>query len=189
MLIYLHGFNSSPQSTKARQLQARLRAMGRAADYRCPALPDRPAQAIAVLEREMAQAPGASITLVGSSLGGYYATWLAETHGVRAVLVNPAVTPHIGLRPYLGTQRNLYTGAAYELTQHHLDELQVLWVERPTRPQRYYLMVTVGDEVLDYREAVAKYTGARQLIVPDSDHGFAEFAHYLDSVLEFAGIV
>src|SRR5262249_25126768 len=91
MLIYLHGFNSSPQSTKARQLQVRLRAMGRVADYRCPALPDRPAQAIALLEREMTQAPAASITLVGSSLGGYYATWLAETHGVRAVLVNPAV--------------------------------------------------------------------------------------------------
>ncbi len=189
MLIYLHGFNSSPQSTKARQLQAHLQSMGRAADYRCPALPDRPAQAIAVVEREMTRAPAASITLIGSSLGGYYATWLAETHGVRAVLVNPAVTPHIGLRAYLGMQRNLYTGAAYELTERHLDELEALWVERPTQPQRYYLMVTVGDEVLDYREAVTKYAGARQLVVPGSDHGFAQFAQYLDSVLEFAGVV
>ena len=189
MLIYLHGFNSSPQSTKACQLQARLQAMGRDAEYRCPALPHRPAEAIALVEREMAQMRAASITLIGSSLGGYYATWLAETHGVRAVLVNPAVAPHIGLRAYLGTQRNLYTGASYELTERHLDELQALWVEHPTRPQRYYLMVTVGDEVLDYREAVSKYAGARQLIVPGSDHAFAEFAQHLDSVLEFAGFV
>jgi predicted esterase YcpF (UPF0227 family) len=188
LLIYLHGFNSSPQSTKARQLQARLESMGRGGDYACPPLPDRPAQAIALLEREMSKAPGSSITLVGSSLGGYYATWLAETHGVRAVLVNPAITPHLGLRAYLGPQRNLYTGAPYELTEQHLTELQALWVERPTRPERYYLMVTTGDEVLDYHEAVEKYVGAKQLVVQGSDHGFAEFEQYLDSVLEFAGV-
>jgi predicted esterase YcpF (UPF0227 family) len=188
MLIYLHGFNSSPQSTKARQLQARLQAIGRGGEYACPALPHRPAQAIALLEREMSTAPPASITLVGSSMGGYYATWLAETHGVRAVLVNPAITPHLGLRAYLGTQTNLYTGAPYELTEQHLGELQALWVERPTRPERYYLMVTTGDEVLDYREAVEKYVGAKHLVVQGSDHGFAEFEQYLDSVLEFAGI-
>jgi hypothetical protein len=188
MLIYLHGFNSSPQSTKARQLQARLESMDRGGEYACPALPDRPAQAIALLEREMTKAASPSITLVGSSLGGYYATWLAETHGVRAVLVNPAITPHLGLRAYLGTQKNLYTGAPYELTGQHLAELQALWVERPTRPERYYLMVTTGDEVLDYREAVEKYVGAKQLVVAGSDHGFAEFEQYLDSVLAFAGI-
>jgi hypothetical protein len=188
MLIYLHGFNSSPQSTKARQLQARLEAIGRGSEFSCPALPDRPAQAIALLEREMTRAPAESTTLVGSSLGGYYATWLAETHGVRAVLVNPAITPHLGLRAYLGSQHNLYTGEPYELTEQHLAQLQALWVERPTRPERYYLMVTTGDEVLDYREAVEKYVGARQLVVQGSDHGFAEFEQYLDSVLEFAGM-
>jgi uncharacterized protein len=195
MLMYLHGFNSSPQSIKARQLQARLHSMGRGGEFACPALPERPAQAIALLEREMtrleremARPPSPSITLVGSSLGGYYATWLAETHGVRAVLVNPAITPHLGLRAYLGPQRNLYTGAPYELTEQHLTELQALWVERPTRPERYYLIVTTGDEVLDYREATEKYVGTKQLVVQGSDHGFAEFEQYLDSVLEFAGI-
>ena len=92
-----------------------------------------------------------------------------------------------GLRAYLGPQKNLYTGRAYELTQEHLDELRSLLVERPTRLERYYLMVTTGDEVLDYREAVAKYAGARQLVVQGSDHGFADFENHLDSVLEFAG--
>jgi uncharacterized protein len=186
VIVYVHGFNSSPSSTKARQLHARLSALGRAAEYACPALPNRPAQAIAELEDVLAQARNGPITLVGSSLGGYYSTWLAEKHGTKAVLVNPAVTPHEGLRAYLGPQKNLYTGEPYELTERHLDELRALWVERPTRLQRYYLMVTTGDEVLDYREAVAKYAGARQLVIPGSDHGFADFEQHLDSVLAFA---
>jgi len=188
MIIYVHGFNSSPASTKARQLGARLASIGESERFRCPALPDRPGAAIAMLEREMQGVTAQDITLVGSSLGGYYATWLAERHGVRAVLVNPAITPHEGLSVYLGEQRNLYTGQTYQLTRTHLDELRALWVERPTRMERYFLMVTTGDEVLDYREAVARYPAALQLVVQGSDHGFAEFEHYLDRVLEFAGI-
>jgi hypothetical protein len=186
MLIYVHGFNSSPASTKARQLHARLAGLGRAGEFRCPALPDRPAAAVALLEREMDGVDPAAVTLIGSSLGGYYSTWLAQRHGCRAVLVNPAITPHEGLRVYLGPQENLYTGAPYELTEQHLTELHALWVERPTRLERYYLMVTTGDEVLDYREALAKYAGAKQLVVQGSDHGFAEFEQYLDEVLAFA---
>lgn len=188
MILYVHGFNSSPASTKARQLGARLAALGLAQRFRCPALPHRPAEAIALLEREIAAAQPQDITLVGSSLGGYYSTWLAERHGVRAVLVNPAITPHEGLASYLGEQRNLYTGEAYQLTPTHLDELRALWVEQPTRLERYLLMVTTGDEVLDYREAVARYRGAEQLVVEGSDHGFADFQDHLDRVLRFAGI-
>jgi predicted esterase YcpF (UPF0227 family) len=189
MLIYVHGFNSSPTSTKARQLYTALEAIGRASAFACPALPDRPSRAIALLEAQMTRSPAADTTLVGSSLGGYYATWLAEQHGVRAVLVNPAITPHEGLRAYLGPQANLHTGERYELTEQHLDELRALLVPQPSRLERYYLMVTTGDEVLDYREAVAKYAGARQLVVQGSDHGFADFERHLDSVLTFARIV
>jgi predicted esterase YcpF (UPF0227 family) len=188
MLIYIHGFNSSPASIKARQLHARLQAIGRGELYRCPALPDRPAHAIARLEQEMAGAPADETTLIGSSLGGYYATWLAEQSGCRAVLVNPAIAPHEGLRAYLGPQKNLYTGEPYELTATHLQEMAALYVARLTRMERYYLMVTTGDEVLDYRDAITRYAGAKQLIVPGSDHGFSEFERYLDSVLAFAGI-
>jgi len=188
MLIYAHGFNSSPASTKARQLQARLQAIGRASEFACPALPDRPAQAIELLEAQIARADAARITLVGSSLGGFYSTWLAQRHGVRAVLVNPAITPHEGLRAYLGPQKNLHTGMPYELTERHLEELGALLVPQPTLLARYYLMVTTGDEVLDYRAAVAKYAGAKQLVVQGSDHSFAEFENHLDSVLAFAGI-
>ncbi len=188
MIIYVHGFNSSPASTKARQLGAHLAAMGMAARFRCPTLPDRPAAAVALLEREMRDTRPEDITLVGSSLGGYYSTWLAERHGVRAVLVNPAITPHEGLAAYLGEQRNLYTGEVYQLTQTHLDELRALWVDRLSRMDRYLLMVTTGDEVLDYRQAVSRYADAEQLVVQGSDHGFAQFEQHLDSVLRFAGI-
>lgn len=188
MLIYIHGFNSSPASHKARLLKQRLEAMGRGNAFSCPALPDRPARAIELLESALRDTRPEQVTLVGSSLGGYYATYLVEKFGVRAVLVNPAVKPYEGLRAWLGPQKNLYTGEDYELTVEHLDELQALDVDRPQHLDRYYLMVTTGDEVLDYRVAVAKYAGAKQLVVQGSDHGFADFGDYLDSVLEFAGI-
>jgi hypothetical protein len=162
--------------------------MGRAGEFLCPALPDRPARAIGLLEAALRDAKPEEVTLVGSSLGGYYATFLAERFGVRAVLVNPAVDPYQGLGAYLGPQRNLYSGEAYELTQQHLDELRALEVEKLTRSERYYLMVTTGDEVLDYRVAMRKYAGCRQLVVQGSDHGFGDFGHYLDSVLDFAGL-
>ena len=186
MLIYIHGFNSSPASYKARLLKQRLEDLGRGGAFSCPALPDRPARAIALLESGLGAAKAELVTLVGSSLGGYYATYLAEKFGLRAVLVNPAVKPYEGLRSYLGPQKNLYSGETYELTQRHLDELRALDVDQPTRMDRYYLMVTTGDEVLDYGIAVRKYVGARQLVVEGGDHGFADFGEHLNSVVEFA---
>jgi len=188
MLIYIHGFNSSPASHKANLLRERLAALGLEGLFSSPALPHLPAAAIELLQSEVALYPADRVTLVGSSLGGYYATWLAEKFGVRAVLVNPAVTPYVGLRAYLGPQKNLYTGATYILTEQHLRELEALNVASPTRLERYFLMVTTGDEVLDYRDAVRRYAGARQLVIQGSDHGFGDFGQHLDSVLQFAGL-
>ena len=188
MLIYIHGFNSSPASHKAGLLRERCAAIGCESLFSSPALPDLPSAAIELLQSEVLSYTSAVVTLVGSSLGGYYATWLAEKYGVRAVLVNPAITPYIGLRAYLGPQQNLHTGAKYTLTEQHLRELDALRVAAPTRLERYYLMVTTGDEVLDYREAVRWYAGARQLVIEGSDHGFADFGNHVDSVLRFAGI-
>jgi predicted esterase YcpF (UPF0227 family) len=184
VIVYIHGFNSSPRSHKARLLQERLGQLQRGEEFACPALSHRPAAAMADLRRIVAGSP-TPVTLVGSSLGGFYATHLAETIAVRAILVNPAITPHEGLRAYLGPQRNLYTDEPYELTEQHLAELASLYVPRLTQPDRYLLMVTTGDEVLDYREAVARYDGSRQLIVHGSDHGFADFGEYLDTALDF----
>jgi len=128
----------------------------------------------------------AQVTLVGSSLGGFYATCLAERFGLRAILVNPALTPHAGLRSYLGAQTNLYTGEAYVLTEAHLAQLAALYVAQPSRMDRYLLMHTTGDELLDWRLAVDRYRGCRQVLVQGSDHGFAQFGDYIDIVLAFA---
>lgn len=186
MIIYIHGFNSSPASHKAKLLGAHLATLGRQAEFGCPALPHRPAQAMALLERELAPFAPETVTLVGSSLGGFYATWLTEKLGVRAILVNPAITPHEGLRAYLGRQKNLYSGEEYELTPRHLEEMGAFHVPRPSKAAHYLLMHTTGDELLDWRVAVDHFHGSRQVIIQGSDHGFGEFGDYLDIVVGFA---
>ncbi len=186
MIVYIHGFNSSPSSHKSKQFRDRLAALGRESEFACPALPHWPREAMALLEREVSGVPADKVTLVGSSLGGFYATYLTEKLGMRSVLVNPAITPHEGLRTYLGAQRNLYTGDEYVLTEEHLAQLAGLHVAKPARMKNYLLMHTTGDELLDWRVAVDHYHGCRQVIVQGGDHGFSEFGNYLDIVLEFA---
>jgi uncharacterized protein len=187
MIVYVHGFNSSPSSHKSNQLRARLAALGRESEFACPALPHYPRDAMALLESEVSGAPPDQVTLIGSSLGGFYATYLTEKLGMRSVLVNPAITPHEGLRSYLGPQKNLYTGDEYVLTEEHLAQLAELHVARPARLDRYLLLHTTGDELLDWRVAVDHYRGCRQVVVQGSDHGFRQFGDYLDIVLEFSG--
>lgn len=187
MLIYLHGFRSSPSSFKARLIGERMAALGRAADYACPALPVSPREAIDLVERMWPL--GAGDTLVGSSLGGCYATHLAERHGCRAVLLNPATRPAAGLARYLGPQTMFHDPSrSFELLPRHLDELRAIEVDAITRPERYFLVAATGDELLDWREMVASYPGARHRVIDGGDHGLSDFAAHLDEVLAFAGI-
>ncbi len=188
MIIYIHGFNSSPASHKANRLRERLAAIRREHEFACPALSHWPREALARLNDDVARAQPDQVTLVGSSLGGFYATWLTEHLGCRSVLVNPAITPHEGLRAYLGQQKNLYTGEEYVFTEDHLAQLEAIYVPRPGRMDRYLLMHTTGDELLDWRIAVERFQGCRQVVVDGSDHGFSEFSDYIDCVLEFAEI-
>jgi predicted esterase YcpF (UPF0227 family) len=180
LIVYLHGFNSSPHSHKAQVLGRYMAERGLAHRYACPGLPPLASHAIAVIEQRLC--PG--VCFVGSSLGGFYATCLAERHGTPAVLINPAIEPHVGLRAYLGPQRNLHTGELYELTEAHLDEWRELYVPRLT-PERYLLLVETGDEVLDYRAALARYAGAQQVVVEGGDHSLQSFPRHLPRILEF----
>ena len=184
MLMYIHGFNSSPASSKAGVLKARLEALGRGAEYAAPALPHSPAQAATLLDELARRHPG--LALVGSSLGGYYATWLAEKHGLKAVLLNPAVRPYDLLKDHTGPQQNFHTGERYEFTARHVEELRALEVDRLT-PSRYLLIAATGDEVLDYRSAIERYRGCRQIVIQGSDHGLSDFADHVDAVLQFCG--
>ena len=147
-------------------------------------------QAIAIIEAEIVRRAGPGLlplTFVGSSLGGFYATWLAEKYDARAVLINPAITPHVGLSKYLGVQQNLYTGEQYLLTEAHVQEWERLWCPSIT-PSRYLLMVETGDEVLDYRQAVERYAGAEQIVVQGGDHMFQSFPEHIPRLLEFASL-
>ena len=185
MIVYLHGFNSSPASGKAKHFGEHMATLGRQADYYCPALPNSPREAIAYIETELAQRAPQSVTLVGSSLGGFYATHLAEKHGWKAVLVNPAVHAHVLLESALGPQTNWHSGEKWVLTTDHLTELAAMDHARISRPERYLLLAQTGDEVLDYRDAVAYYTGATQLIEDGGDHGFAGFERHFQTILDF----
>lgn len=184
VLIYVHGFNSSALSYKARLLRDHMTKLGLAHLYACPELSHRPVQAMAQLQTLMAPHDPRTLTLVGSSLGGFYATRLVETLGARTVLVNPAVRPYDLLAPLTGLQKNLYTGEEYLFTAEHVAELRALEVDRIT-PELYLLITATGDEVLDYRDGVARYAGCEQIIVNGGDHGFRGFADYLDSVVTF----
>jgi uncharacterized protein len=155
-------------------------------DYRVPELHHRPKQAMAqVVAACEGIAPG-DLTLVGSSLGGFYATVAAERLGCRAALLNPAVHPHTHFARYLGPQRNLYTGEAFDLTWEHVGELHALDVPAITRPERYWLFVETGDEVLDYREAVAFYAGALHEVVRGGDHSLTTFPERIPDIVEWA---
>jgi predicted esterase YcpF (UPF0227 family) len=185
MFIYMHGFNSSPASFKARALAQRLAARGLPGRFAAPALSHWPPAAIATVEALVAAHAGAPLTLVGSSLGGHYATWLAERHGLRAVLVNPAIRPAELLVAALGPQTNLYSGERYVLTEQHLHELRALDVAAISRPERYLLVVASADELLDTRVALERFRAARAIVHEGGDHGFADFTRYLDAVIDF----
>jgi predicted esterase YcpF (UPF0227 family) len=186
-IVYLHGFVSSPGSRKAAMLGDYLRNCVSGIDYIVPELHHRPRAAIGQIEAACAGRAARDLTLVGSSLGGFYATVMAERLGCRAALLNPAVHPHRHFGRYLGAQKNMYTGEEFELTVEHVGELMALDVARITRPARYWLIVETGDEVLDYREAVAFYEGACQTVVRGGDHALGSFPEHVPDIVDWAG--
>lgn len=188
MILYLHGFRSSPQSFKARLIAERMQALGRSVEYHCPQLPASPREAIALATELAQQGLPHEVTLIGSSLGGYYANWLAERIGCRAVLLNPAVKPPRDLEKYVGVTTAYHSDAVFEFKREYIDELTALAVEKITRPERYFLIAATGDEVLDWHEMVAHYPGIRHRVINGSDHGLSDFNMYLDEVLAFSGI-
>ena len=185
MIVYLHGFRSAPTSGKARLLAHRMAARGLADRFWCEQLPVSPKQAIEFIEASLTQCPSVP-TLVGSSLGGYYATYLAEKHDLKAILINPAVTPYVTLAEFVGLQTNLYTSENFDFTAEHIHELTQLDTPVLTRPERYWLLVETGDELLDYRQAVQRYAGARQTVIEGGDHSFLHFPDFIDSIIEFS---
>ena len=188
MILYLHGFRSSPLSMKSRLLAAQMQALGRSEEWRCPQLPASPKLAIGLALSLVKDVPAEQLTIIGSSLGGYYATWLAEQLGCRAVLLNPAIVPLLDLEQHVGVTTAFHSDEPFEFKRDYIEELRAYAVPAITRPERYFLIAATGDEVLDYRDMVAHYAGARQTIIEGSDHGISGFEGYLAPVLAFCGI-
>ncbi len=189
LLIYLHGFNSSPSSLKAKQMITWCQTHRPDIKLEVPRLACYPAGAQIQLENLIQTHQNVTrIGLVGSSLGGYLATWLNARYGFSAVLINPAVYPYDLLSNYLGPQENPYTHEKYVLAPHHMDELKQLNIQTIKDPSSIWLLQQEADEVLDYREAVEKYAGCKQTIEAGGSHAFDGFDAYCAEIIHFLGL-
>ncbi len=186
-IVYLHGFLSGPGTTKAQLLREYLHAQNLPIELWVPALPEEPARALAAaqaaVQEAMARTAG-PVGVVGSSMGGFYATILAERFALSAVLVNPAVYPQDLIQDYLGEIVNPYSGRRFVLDQSDVASI-VAMTPVSTDRARLWLLVQTGDEVLDYRRAVDFYAGHRQTVVEGGDHRFAGFDQYLPEIINF----
>ncbi len=151
-----------------------------------PQLPNFPQQAADMLQALIeTHRQDYRIGLVGSSLGGYLSTWLNAQYGLRAVVVNPAVKPYELLVDYLGEQTNPYTNETYTLKPQHIDELKALDVKDITKPEDFWLLQQVDDEVLDYRQAVERFQASKQTVEAGGDHSFVGFERYPEQIITF----
>ena len=184
-LLYLHGFRSSPKSFKAQRMHAWLAANRPDVHWWCPQLPPSPREAMALIRDGTAGWPDDS-AVVGSSLGGFYATAVAEATGWRAALLNPAVDPARDLAAYIGEQRAFHRpDERFFFRAEYVDELRALAVRAVTRPGRYFAVIAKGDELLDWREMAARYATVPQRLLDGGDHALSDFEHHLPALLRF----
>lgn len=185
-LLYLHGFRSSPRSFKARRMEAAVRERHPGVTWWCPQLPPSPREAMALVADGIRGWPRERMAVVGSSLGGYYATWVAEETGCLAVLLNPAVHAARDLARHVGEQVAWHDPAErFYFAPAFVDELRALERGPVARPERYFAVIAKGDEVLDWREMAGRYPGARLKLLEGGDHALSDFDEHLGEVLAF----
>lgn len=185
-LLYLHGFRSSPQSAKARQVAGWVHRHHPAVTWWCPQLPPSPRDAMEMVARGIADWPLASMAVAGSSLGGFYATHVAQTCGCKAVLLNPAVNPARDLAKYIGEQTAWHDpNERFFFEPRFVDELRALEHGPVANPARYLAIIAKGDEVLDWREMTARYPGARIKLLEGGDHALSDFDAHLQDMMDF----
>jgi predicted esterase YcpF (UPF0227 family) len=191
MILYLHGFRSSPRSTKAQMLAQAMAEQGLAQAWQCPQLPPGPQDAIDLCNNLISSDAGAStrrvqpLVIIGSSLGGFYARYLAQQWACRAVLLNPVIDATRDLATHTGKQTHYHSNEPFEFHDHYLQELAALKTGPPAHPERFFLMASTGDEVLDWKEMMTWYSGCSSRIINGSDHGIHDFARWMPEVISF----
>ena len=188
LLVYLHGFRSSPRSSKAVITGDAVKAISKEHDpyeFYCPQLLASPKQSMDMVTAYIDRAQFDRLLVVGSSLGGFYANFLAEKYGCKAVALNPAVRAARELAPHVGMMTAYDSDEPFDFRPEYIEELQALQVEKISIPDRYFLMAAKGDELLDWKEMVQFYDGANQLVLEGSDHGIADYADHLPKVMQF----
>jgi len=185
-VLYLHGFRSSPQSTKAQHVAGVMAKQFAHITWWCPQLPPSPKAAAALITQGTANWPAQSMAVIGSSLGGFYATWLAAHKGCKAVLLNPAIDPARDLAKYIGEHTAWHDPAErFYFAPEFVNELRALEVGPLPHPERAWALIAKGDEVLDWREMTARYPGSPQVVLEGGDHAISDFAQHLPQLLEF----
>ncbi|SFD85583.1 YqiA/YcfP family alpha/beta fold hydrolase [Paracidovorax konjaci] len=189
-LLYLHGFRSSPRSAKAQQMADWMAAHRPDAHFWCPQLPPSPREAMARVASGIADWPAARMAVVGSSLGGFYASWVAQQKpGCASVLLNPAVHPARDLERYIGQQTAWHDPSeSFYFRAEYIAELRALEVSGlpPAGPE--LAIIAKGDELLDWREMATRYAHARVLLLEGGDHALGDFAQHIQAVVEFCGL-
>ncbi|MEY4651468.1 MAG: hypothetical protein RI884_49 [Pseudomonadota bacterium] len=189
-LLYLHGFRSSPRSAKAQQVAQWMQERHPGVTWWCPQLAPSPREAMDRVMQGIASWPVGSMGVMGSSLGGFYATCVAEATGCRAVLLNPAVHPARDLARHIGEQVAWHDPAQrFFFEPRFVDELSILSAAGPiTRPERYFAVIAQGDEVLDWHEMQARYAGAQIRLLAGSDHAISDFPDHIGAAMGFLGL-
>ncbi len=206
-LIYLHGFRSSSRSKKAGDLAAALLHVHADWELITPDLSPDPAVAMAQIGAITARCgdPAQNITLIGSSLGGFYAHVVAETLACRAVLLNPSLHPDLTLAAHVGTQTNWHSDEQFLFSADHLEILRSLQPQK--KPQvnneqgatdaadlpvianaRYLIVVEMGDELLNHNETLAAFPTCQSIVIDGGNHDLLSFPKHLGAVLRFAGL-
>ena len=188
LFVYLHGFRSSPRSTKAVMTGAAVNALSNPnnpIEWYCPQLLASPKESMALVTKHIEESNADRVVVVGSSLGGFYANYLAEKYGCKAVALNPAVRAARELAPQVGMLSAYDSDEPFDFRPEYIDELKALQVEGISKPSRYFLIAAKGDELLDWQEMSTFYPGAKQLILEGGDHGISDYSEHLPTVLKF----
>ncbi|WP_426358558.1 YqiA/YcfP family alpha/beta fold hydrolase [Pseudocolwellia sp. HL-MZ19] len=185
-VLFIHGFNSSPLSEKAQLTKSYLAEHLPEVKFYCPQVATTPKAAIEQLEQYLTvnKSSTETWTLIGSSLGGYFSTYLSEVYGIKAVLINPAIKPYELLSGYLGEQVNPYTQEHYQVESNYLNDLIAL-EQKIVSKDHYMVMVQTGDEVLNFQQAVDKFQGSQVIVQPGGDHSFVNYKNMLPQIVEF----